>query len=119
MSYSFNVLCLGPFLVPSITSCYEGYYHYAKMQSNGTYDIRTVQELCKPETIHPSISFNINILSSLILKDILFYFANHLNLVQTLNRLICFNPLNFEGNAIELSCLPTCKVCSIPSVKNL
>lgn len=111
MAYSFEKIVCGPFLVPGYTSCMIGYNESLKMHTNGIMDMKLVKKLNSENTIHPSMTFIINILASFIFKDIIMFLTGQLNSITTLNTIVVYDVLTLEGNAYELSC-NLCSSCS-------
>lgn len=111
MAYSFEYIIAGPFIVPNVTSCYHSYSQYLLDTTGGEYDIRSINKLYAEHTTHPSMMYIINMLSSIILKDILFFLSNKMEYVTTLNKLLVYNTLNLDGQIYELSCERCGKCC--------
>lgn len=111
MAYSYEYLYVGPFVIPGTTSCYES---VRRMQMHGTeqrYDIRQIQNAHTDYFVHPAISFVTNPVASVAVKEIMFFLANRLDLVLTLNKILWFSMLEMDGTLIELQCPPQCSVC--------
>lgn len=69
VAYSYNYIMVGPFIIPSVTSCFNSYAQFVINESNGIIDLSKMNRFTSPEMIHPSISFIINTMSSFALKD--------------------------------------------------
>lgn len=104
MAYSFEKIICGPLIVPNITSCMEGYNKYLKLSTRNAMDLMTVEKIYTQNTIHPSMTFIINILASFIFKDIVMFLSDNLNKVSSLNSIIIYDTLTLEGVKYELSC---------------
>jgi molybdopterin/thiamine biosynthesis adenylyltransferase len=111
MAYSFEFLKIGPFLIPGVTSCYKAYSDYAIDNFGGHYDIQLFERLFTDYLYHPSISFNINMLSSMIFKEILFFLTENFEYCESIGRQLIINSLNFNLDTVYLKCKPECLVC--------
>lgn len=109
-SYSYEKILCGPCVIPFQTACMVGYNEYWKQRTLGSFDYNYVRKLFTETTVHPSISFNINLLSSIIVKDTIFCLGEQYEKVSTLNCLITIDLLNSEINENYLSC-QFCKDC--------
>lgn len=112
MAYSYDSLKIGPLLVPNITSCSEAISKDVMKHYGDHYKIDQFKRLFNDYLVHPSISFNINTLSSLIFKEILFFLIEEYDFCQTIGRIITFNPLSFSTNSYLVKCDEYCKICS-------
>ncbi|WP_413998069.1 ThiF family adenylyltransferase [Flavobacterium sp. W1B] len=113
MAYSYEFIKIGPIYVPSITSCNEYLSTYAKDKYGEHYKIEHFERMFGEYLIHPSISFNINILSSLVFKEILFFLLEQFQYCQTIGRLMVLNPLTLETKSIFIKCKDDCRICKI------
>ena len=102
--YSYERILYGPFVVPGKTSCMKGYNEYWKRRTRGEMDFSKLRSLSDSYLIHPSISFNINILSNLVVKEIIFGLGGKFEWVQSLNKQIIIDITSFEVTEMELSC---------------
>lgn len=102
--YSYERILYGPFVVPGKTSCMKGYNEYWKKRTEGEMDFSKLRRLSDSYLIHPSISFNINILSNLVVKEIIFGLGGRFEWVQSLNKQIIIDITSFEVTEMELSC---------------
>lgn len=102
--YSYERILYGPFVVPGKTSCMKGYNEYWKRRTRGEMDFSKLRRLSDSYLIHPSISFNINILSNLVVKEIIFGLGGRFEWVQSLNKQIIIDITSFEVTEMELSC---------------
>ena len=111
MAYSYESLKIGPILVPEITSCNE-FINQENIKFYGEhYQIEKFERIFNNNFIHPSVSFNINILSSLILKEIVFFLLEKYEFCQTIGRMIILNTLNFDKQTYLFNCNESCNVC--------
>ncbi len=108
LSYAFERINLGPFYIPGTTCCDNSFNTHVKTSYGEHNDFSNHQKLFTHYTIHPSISFNINILASLALKEIVFFFAQKHEYVLSINQIVFFHPLTMQGAAIQLKCCETC-----------
>lgn len=111
MAYSYEYILCGPFIIPGVTSCMESFNQFTTNFSPNKLNARKIKHKFQDYLIHPSISFNINILSNIILKDILFYFFKKINYMTTANKHVYMNTLKFDARAIILNCNKDCKTC--------
>src|SRR5690606_27587210 len=111
MAYSYELLKIGPLIVPNITSCSESLSKNAVEHYGEHYKVENFEKIFNNYLFHPSISFNINILSSIIFKEILFFLIGEYNYCQTIGRIITFNPLSFSTNSYLIKCDDNCKLC--------
>lgn len=103
-SYSFDKILCGPCVIPQQTSCYVGYNEYWKAKTQGMFDYERTRKLFRKTTIHPSISFNINVLASIIVKDVIFALADDYDRVMTKNKIIELSLISSDIVSYELSC---------------
>lgn len=116
-SYSFDKILCGPFVIPQKTACYIGYNEYWKARTNGMFDYGKTRKLFRETTIHPSISFNINVLASIIVKDVIFALANDYEHLLTKNKILEICLISGGIVSYELSCgfCSSCKhMCKSP-----
>jgi molybdopterin/thiamine biosynthesis adenylyltransferase len=117
VAYSYEYLFIGPFVIPGTTSCFES---VRKMQMDATekkYDIRQIQDIHHDYFIHPAISFVTNSVASVAVKEIMFYLANRLDLLLTLDKILWFSMLDMSGTLIEIQCAPDCPICGADKVQ--
>lgn len=117
MAYSYDSLKMGPLLVPGITSCVEAISTDAMKYYGNHYKINYFKRLFNDYLVHPSISFNINTLSSLIFKEILFFLSEEYDYCQTIGRIVTFNPLSFSTQSYLVKCDESCQICSYEGKK--
>lgn len=111
MAYSYQSIKIGPLYVPTVTSCNEALTNYAVKMFGEHYRIEYFERMFGDYLFHPSISFNINILSSLIFKEILFFLLEEFKYCQTIGRLIVLNPLSIQTENFLIKCNDDCKIC--------
>lgn len=93
MAYSYEKIIIGPLFVPKYTE--SDIILEKELKKYGDhYSFRNHFKLFDDFTIHPSISFNINILASLILKEVIFFLMNRLDYVLSYNTEAIFFPLS-------------------------
>jgi hypothetical protein len=116
MAYSFDTIKVGPLFVPNATCC-----DYSTNQSlievhGKNHDFNYHEKLFNSYTTHPSISFNVNLLSNFVLKEMVLYLFDRKDLCKSLGRTIVFNPISMVGVSYPLKCFKTCKfVKKLPS----
>lgn len=113
MSYSFDVLNIGPLFVPGRTCCDFSLNSYAIERYGENHAFEKNKRLFSNYTIHPSISFNINILCNMVFNDILFYFSGHYDFCKSLGKLFLFNPTKMLGRTHILECKKKCKFSNL------
>ncbi len=96
MSYSFDRINIGPFFVPGMTKSDEVLENYFTKTMGAEYTFLNHQKLFPNYTVHPSISFNINILANIVLKEIVFFHLKKFEFVFSLNREVFFFPLTMR-----------------------
>ncbi len=111
MAYSYDSIKIGPLYVPEVTSCSEALSNYAADNFGDHYRIENFERLFEQYLFHPSISFNINILASLVFKEILFFLIEEFDYCQTIGRLVVFNPLNLSTDSFLIICQDQCQIC--------
>jgi hypothetical protein len=111
MAYSYEFIKIGPIYVPTVTSCNEYLSNYARNTYGEHYKNEYFERMFGEYLFHPSISFNINILSSLIFKEILFFLLEQYQYCETIGRLIALNPLTLKTENVLITCNEDCKIC--------
>ncbi len=111
MAYAFEKLRLGPLYIPGFTNCDEGFNELQKKAFGSHYDFQKDKKLFTGFLAHPSILFNVNMLASFILKEIVMYFTEQYEYCFTIGRLVEFNPLSLEYQYWDVNCSDTCKIC--------
>lgn len=111
IAYSFEYLKIGPLYIPGFTSCDNAMNAYIKKEHGEHYSFHEHERLFSKSLTHPSISFNINILSSLALKEIIFFLSKQYEYCFSIGRLMYFNPLSLYYTYLNLECDESCSVC--------
>gem|GEM_PF-6350791 len=111
MAYSYEYVKAGPLYVPGITSCNQNNSSYMMERFGEHYNIKYFERMFSDYIFHPSISFNINILASMIFKEILFFLIGDFENCQTIGRLISFNSLKTEIYTHLAQCT-NCNICN-------
>ena len=111
MAYSFERLKIGPLLIPDVTSCAEFLSQAAVDYYGNHYKIEKFEKLFSNYTFHPSISYNINILASLVFKEIVFFLLEAFDYCQTIGRILTFNPLDLSVTPFLVKCEDSCELC--------
>lgn len=112
IAYSFEKLKIGPFFIPKVTSCFNAVSKRNVKNYGNHYKVELFERPFEKYLHHPSIMFNINILSSLAFKEIMFYCFEKYEFCQTFGRLLVFDPLTFRTRGINYKCDDSCNVCS-------
>lgn len=110
-AYSFEKLRIGPLYIPNYLGCDECLDLINQDYYGRHYAFREHEQLFYSLKIHPSVSFNINILCSLALKEILFFLTGNVKYCFSIGRLIEFNPLDLTYVAFEVEKHPLCTIC--------
>lgn len=111
MAYSFELLRLGPLLVPGFTGCDDRINQMQKKAYGEHYDFQTDEKLFTQHLVHPAISYNINMLASFSFKEVLFFLSKKYEYCFTIGRLVEFNPLSLHFSHFEIVCDNSCKIC--------
>lgn len=96
MSYSYERINIGPFFVPGLTGSDIDLENNFRQICGPQYNYLNHKKIYPNLLIHPSTSFNINILGGIILKEIIFFHLNHYEYVFSLNREVFFFPLSMR-----------------------
>ncbi|MCO5268976.1 MAG: ThiF family adenylyltransferase [Brumimicrobium sp.] len=111
MAYSYETIILGPFLSYRTNVCYNSYNRHVKNTSHNVIDFEKIEPLKIQGNIHPSTSFNINILGAFSLKEILLYLSGNTEKMLSHNKILFLNSMTMEANQLELLCDADCE-CS-------
>lgn len=111
MAYAFEKLRLGPLYVPEFTSCDESLNQMMKKAYGEHCDFKTDKKLFTGFLVHPAISYNVNLLTSYSLKEILMFLTGQYEYCFTIGRIIEYNPLSLGYISYELECEKDCNVC--------
>lgn len=112
MAYSFEELKIGPMYIPGFTACDMD---FDKMLQNAYKDeasFKDYKRLFRDHLIHPSVSFNINILANLILKEIVLFLYKQYEFCISIGRLVSFNPLVLRYKYWDITRQDGCPICS-------
>lgn len=112
MAYSFESLKIGPLYVPCFTSCDESFNTLQKKTYGEHYDFKDDKRLFSDLLVHPSISFNINMLASFVFKEVVLFLLGKYEYCFSIGRLIEFNPLSLNYYTFEANCDENCVVCN-------
>jgi hypothetical protein len=107
MSYALERLNIGPLFIPGTTASDSEIEKISINNLGKHFSFLNHKKLFSNYTIHPSISFNINILSSLVLKEIIFYLLGMHEYSLTINKEVFFVPLTCKVFFRDLSKLKT------------
>ena len=117
LSYAYEYLLIGPIYVPTITSCANSFNINIKKKYGNDEGYENVEKLFHDFLVHPSNSFNINIIASLAFKEILFFTLGKFAFCQTIGREISFNTLTYETTSTNALCEKECDTCSEKKIK--
>ena len=109
IAYSYESLILGPFLSFKKPICYNSFHKYVKKTSNNIIDYNDLQKIKFSGNIHPSTLFNVNILSSLALKEVILYISRSYSKMLSHNGIVFFNVMTLESSKLELYCNTECE----------
>lgn len=108
MSYAFEIINLGPLFIPGKTCCDLSLNQLAIKRFGEEQSFEKQKKLYTDYTTHPSISFNINILANLILKEILFFLTDRYEMCNTINKIVYYNASIMKGYTYHLQCNKSC-----------
>lgn len=113
MSYSFIQLNIGPFYIPGFTACDE-HLNDLLMEIYGKhYNYKgNTKRLFSDKLIHPSTTILVNILSSLIAMEVLFFITKKFKLCKSLGKLVVLNPISFAHKSYQITDADNCSICS-------
>ena len=111
IAYSYENIVVGPTYLPSRKTCDLAYEKLIKANCGEHYDFDYIKKRAYKNLIHPSISFNVNILASLALREILFLSLEKLNFVKSISSIVRFNPISYKSTIIPLKCDSDCEIC--------
>lgn len=111
MAYSYEKVKIGPILIPKVTSCAESVSYYAEKLYGKHHRFEYFERLFSDYLFHPSVPFNINLLASLVFKEILFFLKEEFELCHTIGRQMIFNPLTMSFDNIIIKCHDECSIC--------
>lgn len=112
ISYSYESVNNGPMYIPGFTCCDNSLNKMFQSKLGQDFNFYNHSKLFTDYTIHPSISFNINIASNIALKEIIFFLSGNLEYVKSLGQLAVFRPLYMDGAILKLKCESSCDVCN-------
>ncbi len=112
LAYSYEMLISGPLIVPKHTSCYNSYFKHIKDKTNNLINFNTIKKLKSNKLTHPSVSFNTNLLASLVIKDCIMFLSNQKEYLSTYNKILFINSLTLEINDFTLKCNSKC-ICKL------
>lgn len=113
LAYSYVSVRLGPFFVPGVTACDMCLLKYLSDTYNANREDYTLfKRIYKEHSIHPTVSFNINIMANTIFKDIIFFNLGRYDYVTTLGQTMEYIPLTFKGITYKYTQNPECAYCA-------
>lgn len=111
IAYSYEMLLVGPFVVPGSTSCYESYNKHVRETVEGRFDFYSIRRMPSDYLHHPSANFSINMLCAFAVRDILFFLAGKYEIVATWGTLLFLDGVGMSIDTFELNCTDDCPVC--------
>ncbi len=111
VAYAFEKLRLGPFYIPGFTDCDEAMNLQQKLIFGEHYEFKDNRKLFVGFLAHPAISYNINMLASILLKEIMMFLTKQYEYCFTIGRYVVLNPLSLDFNYWEMKCADNCKIC--------
>lgn len=110
IAYSYEMLLVGPLIVPGSTSCYESYNKHVRATVDSRFDFHSITRIPSAYLSHPSVNFSINTLCSFAVRDILFFLIGKPEIVATWGTLIFLDSIGMSMDTYELNCID-CPVC--------
>lgn len=110
-AYSYDIVSIGPIYVPTVTNCENSFDFLIQKFYGEDFSYKNIEKMFTSELIHPSNSFNINLLASLTYKEILFFLLGKFDNCQTIGQRIYFNPLSYKIFSERAFCKEDCKIC--------
>lgn len=110
-SYAFEYLRLGPFCVPGVTSCDNCYNLWLIEGLGEDYDCSLQEKLFDDYSVHPTISYNINIASNFSLKEIIFFLTEKYEYVSSMGKIVDYHILTMTGKSSIVPFHPKCNIC--------
>lgn len=110
IAYSYEMLLVGPLIVPGSTSCYESYNKHVHETVDSQFDFHNIRRMPSSYLSHPSVNFSINTLCSFAVRDILFFLIGKPEIVATWGTLIFLDSIGMSVDTFELNCTD-CSVC--------
>lgn len=112
VAYSFEELIIGPLYVPNLSGCDNCMNLLMQETYGNNYAFENHNILFRDLSIHPSVSFNINIVSNLALKELLFFLTGNVENCFSINRKVVFNSLSLNHTSIEVEKNINCQICN-------
>lgn len=112
IAYAFEDLKIGPLYIPNFSGCDNCLNLNIQEIYGEHYDFEGHERLFRDVLIHPSVSFNINILASLALKELLFFLTGNVENCFSIGRLIEFNPMSLTHRFLEVKKNQFCLICN-------
>jgi ThiF family len=97
LAYSYDLLKIGPLIVPGKTVSEHDIMRINETQYGKGESHYHSKKLFRNYFTHPSVNFNINALAGLAFKEVLFFLIEQYELVETMGKLIIFSPVTFEN----------------------
>jgi hypothetical protein len=112
LAYAFEELKIGPLYIPKVYGC-DNCMNLNLQDAYGTkYAYETHSTLFRNKMIHPSTSFNINTISSIALKEILFYLTGNVEYCLSIGNLVILNFLTLNSTFLRIEKNNKCLICN-------
>jgi molybdopterin/thiamine biosynthesis adenylyltransferase len=111
MAYAFEDLKIGPLYIPNYLGCDNCLNLNIQEIYGEHYNFESHERLFSDILIHPSISFNINILASLALKELLFFLTGNVENCFSIGRIVEFSPMSLTHRVLEVRKNSLCSIC--------
>jgi len=102
LAYSFESIKVGPLYIPDFLGCDECLNLNQQKTWGVHYAFEKDIKLFEKYQVHPSVSFNINIVSNFGLKEIIFFLTGKVEYCFPIGKILDFNPLSFYYNYTEV-----------------
>lgn len=112
IAYSYEYVKIGPLYIPGFTACDADFSRMLQTETDEPMDFETYKRLFRGYLIHPSVTFNINILANFALKEIIFFLSGKYEYCFSIGRLVEFNPIVLTNRHWSITRYEDCKVCS-------
>lgn len=113
IAYAFEELKIGPLYVPYAYGCDNCLNLNFQDMYGAKYAYETHESLFRDKLIHPSTSFNINTVSSIALKEILFFLTGKVEYCLSIGNLVTLNFLSLNTTFLRVEKNNKCLICNL------